>query len=258
MVQIVFRSASLSFLALSIMTSSSTVKAHGYLKSPRARNFIAYQEGVWSGSSSIEYPKESCPHCLNLGGSLGRCGVTRSNNYELPKSRDGSIMPADPQLVVQQGSIITVEVILTAHHKGHFEFKACPTDGRQDEAPTQECFDRNPLTFVKDELYGAPPDLNYPTRAYIPPLSYSGILSDTSGVAGTLYQYTLQLPPNLEGKLVLLQWHYLTANTCTYVGYDDYSFPASWGNMKSSVGLCSLPLPHDGRGVPGKLTKTRA
>lgn len=167
-------------------------------------------------------------------------------------------MPADPQLVVQQGSQITVEVILTAHHKGHFEFKACPVDGLQNEAPTQECFEKNPLTFVKDELYGAPPDLNYPTRAYIPPLSYSGILSDSSAVAGTLYQYTLQLPPNLKGKLVLLQWHYLTANTCTYVGYDDYSFPASWGNMKPSVGLCSLPLPQDGRGVPGTFTKTRA
>mmetsp|Transcript_14891 Transcript_14891/g.21961 ORF Transcript_14891/g.21961 Transcript_14891/m.21961 type:complete len:175 (+) Transcript_14891:378-902(+) len=165
-------------------------------------------------------------------------------------------MPRDSQFVVQQGSEITVDIILTAHHKGHFEFKACPMDDLLEEVPTQECFDRNPLNLFKDELYGAPPDPHYPTRAYIPPSSYSGIVPDTTDVSGTLYQYTLQLPPDLKGNVVLLQWHYLTANSCKFAGYDDYDFPTAWGNMNSSVGLCSLPLPPDGRGVPGRFIRT--
>ena len=53
------------------------------------------------------------------------------------------------------GSIIDVEVQLTAHHQGHFIFKACPINNTT-TIPTQECFDKYPLQFISDELYGAP------------------------------------------------------------------------------------------------------
>ena len=58
--------------------------------------------------------------------------------------------------------MIDVESVLTAHHKGHFELKACPI--APGEVPTQSCFDNNKLTFVEDKLYGAPADLLYPER----------------------------------------------------------------------------------------------
>ena len=48
---------------------------------------------------------------------------------------------------------------------GHMEFHACPILAGQ--VPTQACFDSNPLTFISDELYGAPPDPLYPARAYV-------------------------------------------------------------------------------------------
>jgi hypothetical protein len=59
----------------------------------------------------------------------------------------------------------------------------------------------------------AQPDPNYPTRAYIPPQDYH-----------TAYKY--RLPAGLEGDLVLIQWHYVTANSCSDEGYDQYDFPA--------------------------------
>jgi len=49
---------------------------------------------------------------------------------------------------------------------GHFEVKACAISSG--EVATQECFDGNPLVFVSDELYDAPPHSLYPGRAYIP------------------------------------------------------------------------------------------
>mmetsp|Transcript_2782 Transcript_2782/g.4157 ORF Transcript_2782/g.4157 Transcript_2782/m.4157 type:complete len:483 (-) Transcript_2782:24-1472(-) len=237
----------ISSIALLSFITSTVVDSHGYLKSPRSRNFMANQEG---GSSDDKYPKEHCPHCLNLGGTAGRCGVTGTHSYDIPSNNAGNVMPADPQIVAQSGSQITVDIVLTAHHKGHFEFKACVISS-PDQAPSQACFDANPLTLVRDELYGSLSDPNYPTRAYIPPASYIGLQQDPSGVDGSFYQYTLQLPASAVGDLVLLQWHYLTANSCIFEGYHDYEFPAYWGGMGYDLaGYCSIPLPPDGRGVP--------
>jgi len=229
---------------------ASSVDAHGYLSSPRSRNFIAWQDGVRSGSFPDKYPKEDCPHCLNIGGTEGRCG----QNYDIPRSTNGSVMPPDPQIIAQRGSQITVDLVLTAHHKGHFEFNACAVSSTN-VAPSQECFDDQPLTLVKDEFYGSLPDPAYPTRAYIPPSNLPALRYDTTGVpgsgAGSAYRYTLQLPDTVMGDFVLLQWRYLTGNSCIYPGYDTYNFPSEWGNMNdNNLGICPMPLPADGRGVP--------
>ena len=107
--------------------------------------------------------------------------------------------------------------------------------------PTQECFDSNPLTFVEDPLYGAVPDTNHPERAYIP----NAGSDDTQWT----YKHRYQLPSNLEGELVIIQWYYLTANSCNPEGYSDYNF-APLGIPGNSLGQCDYPLPSNG--VPGK------
>jgi len=44
-------------------------------------------------------------------------------------------MPINQQQTYSQGQDIIIDVTLTAHHKGHFEFAACPiSDG---EKPTK-------------------------------------------------------------------------------------------------------------------------
>lgn len=222
---------------------------HSPRLSSRSRNFVAYQEGVWSGGDENTYTQENCPHCANYG---GQCGTIGQTNYNVPQNVFGQVMPkGNPQLSYRQGQEIEVDVILTAHHKGHFLFYGCPLS-RQGEVPTKDCFESYPLEFVSDPLYGAPRDPNYPHRAYIPPLTYSEIIYDTQvGVPGSLYRYRMKLPNELYGDLVLLQWHYLTANSCTYDGYNQYNFPAVWGSVNSGLGLCG-PLSDVGHGLPGK------
>mmetsp|Transcript_19349 Transcript_19349/g.29472 ORF Transcript_19349/g.29472 Transcript_19349/m.29472 type:complete len:400 (-) Transcript_19349:143-1342(-) len=237
-------SAKSTMIYLAIFTLiTHSVHGHGYLKSPRSRNFVAYRDGVWWGGDNA-YRKEDCPQCAN--NNVGGCGLIESRNYDVPLSVTGDLLPENPQALFQQGEIITVDVVLTAHHMGHFEFKACPIE--HGEIPSQECFDQHPLEFVSDPFYGASKDPNYVSRAYIAPTSYPGMKTDSYG--GYQFRYNFRLPPTLLGDLVLLQWHYLTANTCKMEGYNNYNFPSEWNYSGNAIKNCDLPISSTGGGAP--------
>ena len=107
---------------------------------------------------------ESCPQCLNLGGTLARCGMVQDRNYDAPKNALGGPMPTKIQATYSQGQDIIINITLTAHHKGHFVFSGCPIV--YGEVAGQPCFDQYKLTFVEDLLYGANFDFNNPERAF--------------------------------------------------------------------------------------------
>ena len=213
----------------------------------RSRNWVAAQDGVWDGGTESTYRKETCPHCLNRLVNNGQCGAFDGKSYDANLNVFGRPMPPAVQARYSQGQEIEVEVVLTAHHLGHFEFSACPiAPGGVADA---NCFKRYPLEFVSDPLYGAPKDNRYPYRAYIAPPGVA-IVDNSGPIPGKLYRFRLKLPNNLSGNQVLLQWHYLTANSCKFDGYSTYPFPSRWGNMQNGLGICG-PIPADGNGVPG-------
>jgi len=234
-------SAKFQVLVTYLLYSSTEVSGHGYLKSPRSRNWYAKEQGKWSGGGATDPQIETCPHCLNRNSNT--CGKTGGDDYDYPLNALGGPMPKTIQAIYDQGRDIILESVLTAHHKGHFTYKACPIEG--DELPTQACFDSNPLTFVEDTLYGAPPDPNYPDRAYIP-LAGHPRYQKTS--AGYFHSHKYRLPSNLVGEYVLIQWHYITANSCLPEGYNNYQFPPNFN--PGSLRTCSYPLPADGNGAP--------
>ena len=209
------------------------------------------------------------PHCLNRGGTLAQCGILTGfhedipweRNYDKPLSIHDQPMKPNLQGVYKEGAIIDIEVLVTTHHKGHFEFALCPIDPTATPMviPTQECFAQNKLTFVSDELYGAPPDVNYPERAYISPASvvdYTEPIEGVQPVVGAKYKMKFQLPEGLSGNLVLLQWYYLTANSCKHEGYAEYDFPKEWGSdVQLYPGLPDCgEVPEDGNGVPEQVS----
>ena len=137
-----------------------TVSAHGYLKTPRSRNLVAYQDKNWEtylsgGGTSNDPSPEDCPHCLNRGGILAQCGISSGmtngvpllRNYDSPLNIEGNDMLPNVQGVYKEGSIITIDVLVTTHHKGHFEFAICPIHDNisRMEIPTEECFSRHKL-----------------------------------------------------------------------------------------------------------------
>lgn len=211
------------FFATCIVTFSFPgTDAHGYLKSPRSRNYAANQDGKWSGGTANDPKIETCPHCLNQGGI---CGTTGNSNYNTPLNTFGDPMPVNIQANLQQGQEIDLSMVITAHHKGHIEYKACAI--QPGEVPTQDCFDAHPLEFVEDKIYNFPKDTNYPERAYIP-------------TTGNDYTHTFKLPADLNGNLVLIQWVYVTANSCLPPGYHDYPFPPGQGPPGGSDCYSSL------------------
>lgn len=243
-------------VALLFLVVPTAVHGHGYLLTPRSRNFVAWTgtytgtdlttasgDGSWSTTTAENPAPESEPQSANRGGTNAQCGITGgSRNYDYPKNAAGGAMTQpNLQACYQPGSEIDIEVVLTAHHKGHFELKACPLNPY--EVPTKDCFDKpeHKLTFVSDELYGAPPDVNHPERAYIPP----------SSIGSTEFKYKYLLPANVTGDFILLQWYYITANTCTDEGYDSYPFPAGW---EPSVGECPT-ISADGTQAPEQVSE---
>jgi len=223
-------SSKLALLIFLASTATVHVNAHGYLESPRSRNYVANQDGSWGTGDQSTPKKETCHHCLNGGGAAnsGQCGITGNVNYDFPPNASGGVMPTNIQATYEKGQEIDVSIKITAHHKGHFEFYVCPIEYGQ--APTRNCFWSHPLEYVKDLKYGAPKDPNHPYRAYIPPSTFGDLN----------YSYRLKLPSDVSGNLVLLQWWWVSANSCKPSGYDQYNFPAAWGQMGSSLGSCNV------------------
>jgi hypothetical protein len=63
------------------------------------------------------------------------------------------------------------------------------------------------------------------------------------------FSFKMRLPANVHGDLVLIQWYYLTANSCYHDGYQEYSWPSSWNAHATASGPCGNVSP-DGDGVP--------
>ena len=134
--------------------------------------------------------------------------IPGDHNYDYPPNAIGvGIVPPNVQECYEEGSTIDIVSALTAHHKGHFEVKACPI--APGEVASQACFDEHPLTFEKDMLYGAVKHDEYPGRAYIP-LKETTVLEPNGEY---MYHHQFKLPEGLRGELILLQWYYLTANS---------------------------------------------
>jgi len=153
------------FLSLGVLSSLDAVSGHGYLLSPRSRNWEAEQtqEGVWSPARG-KPAAENCPQCLNTKAAMDVCGVGGAGNYDNWLDSTGVKMSWDSQATLTLGQEFDVSAFIKANHAGHMTLKVCKYD--PSSPPTQACLDARPLEFVRDLSYNIPKDANYPERAY--------------------------------------------------------------------------------------------
>lgn len=161
-----------------------------------------------------------------------------SNNNNDTNDNNSPVLPS-----YRAGETFTINITLTVHHMGHFEFSLCPLPPRDNTTvatdhvarmpwstkdwsitPSQDCLRTHKLEIVKDHLFGAPVDLQYPERAMIP-------LPPSTGSGGIMnYSYEVRLPPpeDTSNGPHVLKWMYVSANSCYPRGYDQYPIPSSW------------------------------
>lgn len=242
-------------------------QGHGFLMEPKSRNWYAYTDGQnceeWcacAGHGNCEdVPRKEYNYpSINQNekdGAFLACGTDqdlKAFNYDNPENAAGGNLNWKTQAVYSTGQEIDVDVVLTAHHEGYFEFFIC----EETHAPTKACFDKHPLEFVQDRLYGAVKLKSFPTRAHVPPERY-GSYNHNGG--GKIHQYRMKLPTGVSGN-VLLQWRYTTGNSCyPDAGYADYvqnyyvqanGWPAS---LYLSLPLCyPNPLPEAASASPAE------
>lgn len=227
------------------------VAGHGYLKTPRSRNWYAHDNiSTKECTESAGCPKqEHCQHCLNTND--GVCGKSTTLNYETSAwlDKDGNPMPWFSQNQGEEyaeGGAITVASYLDTHHNGHMEIRACVVDDADpNKCTTPEEFVRNELHFISDNREGGlnppmPADPSYPER---------GMYAGGQGGATKDFSFEYRLPMGISGEKVLLQWKYITANSCSPPGYAEYfaahpDLPESYWTQ--GVSECTPPYPNDG------------
>eukprot|EP00656_Telonema_subtile_P030068 TRINITY_DN330_c0_g1_i1.p1 TRINITY_DN330_c0_g1~~TRINITY_DN330_c0_g1_i1.p1 ORF type:complete len:931 (+),score=199.88 TRINITY_DN330_c0_g1_i1:188-2980(+) len=176
-----------AFLCLCLCHLKEFAEAHGYLRHPSSRNTIP--------GATVE------PQSANTGGVCGTITSGSPNFNDAQWISEGGTFTA--------GQTFQAEVVITAHHKGHFEFRLCtnPSD------LTQNCFDQHVLSRAASSPTASPLDPQYPGRWYLPPGSGSQLME-------------FLLPADVSCDRCVLQWTYITANSCVPRGYKSF-FTAS-------------------------------
>lgn len=197
--------------ALVLLCVVGTARAHGYMKMPAARNVLA----------NSDY----CPHCLAAGGPRvvgdgltfpeGRNGIC-GDPYTDPMPRNheagGKYWTGTPAAVYLEGQTMEIDITVTTNHNGRFQFRICKIDGVSKKAErkqlTEECLDEHVL--VQADVPGAQqPGEQYFYTTPGDPMYYE-------------YKMYYQLPEGLtcdgEDSKCVIQWYWVTGNTCTPEG----------------------------------------
>ena len=175
---------------------------HGRLMEPPARNSMwrfGFVNPVNYNDNELFCGGVEKQFSVN-NGQCGICGDAFDDPSPQQHETGGRFGSAVVTKSYVMGSVIDIEVEITANHKGHFQLKLCPVRGRDREA-TQECLDNNVLT----QLDGSD---SFPI--YERPHS-------------VLVTRQVRLPPGLTCARCVLQWTWRSAN--------------SWGNCRNGTAV---------------------
>ena len=131
----------------------------------------------------------------------------------------------ESQATYTEGDVVEFNVVLTAYHKGDFRFRVCRIEGTtpEDERAqlSEQCFDEHVLEQADVGGAQSPGTARY----------FIGPTSDNWN-----YKIKYQLPDGLSCDGIdarcVLQWHYVTGNSC-----DPPGTPSKYGS--SQLPVCS-------------------
>ncbi|WIA23394.1 hypothetical protein OEZ85_000152 [Tetradesmus obliquus] len=196
---------------------------HGLLYDPPGRNWKAYmnRQTDWAhqlnGGGKYKV-SDNCKHTWPSG-LAGLCGdepgQSRWMNPTAPKT-------------YKAGQTVKLQVIVSTNHGGRFAFSICPADAKD----SSKCFklDRADgrgqffyLPRIRSYNGGATGESAVPTeRGPISSWSWFNMPHTNCGagkycdqfMGNTVYEVRYRLPKDFSCERCILQWHYLTGNSC--------------------------------------------
>ncbi|KAF4668213.1 hypothetical protein FOL47_003136 [Perkinsus chesapeaki] len=244
------------------------VSGHGFISKPPARNAAANSKNHWTpqaGNSAgvadrIKDKGASFPdNYVGANQTHGLCGDPWEGGVSiLPSPRlQPHMQQGAPTTIYRKGENIEIEIEVTAHHWGHFEFRICKGGLNGDKFSTQidgqKCLNENlllrPSPDDREECKNAkridasnydcqPIDTNHPERWYLPPQSFG-----SDGMMN--YKMLFKLPDDLTCDVCTIQWNWITGNSCLVDGYKEYFIKFSkyfegtpWDESKSPLSPC--------------------
>eukprot|EP00121_Abeoforma_whisleri_P009669 Awhi_evm1s8894 len=168
------------------------VHSHGYIQVPAARN------SMW------KYGFDNPPNYDLMGLAAGGPGVVAASGHGLcgdnindeQRHMSGGVFGNGViSMTYITGQIIDIEIIVTAHHKGHFQFRICdlPEGSGNNVQATQQCLDENVLQLADGSGTDWP----------LPP---------SQGSQET-YKMSYVLPQGLTCSRCVFQWYWETGNS---------------------------------------------
>lgn len=224
-------------LVISMSTFSSiNVDAHGFLLKPMSRNYYSHIQG-----------REPCPECLNAGGVALVKKSSIKNQWPSPETEKTSVRHGlcgdavnqrqiymDPipesKATLEVGKDFEIQVFINSHHNGYFEFSLCNLDIAG--SLKQSC-----LALLERSPYDpseSPIDSKHPERYYLQPKCASQFDGLGQGTVTMRYKIPAHF---ITGDNYVLQWHWVTGNTCRGPDYPTSSFfPKSYEDCEGDGG----------------------
>jgi hypothetical protein len=201
---------------------------HGFLQVPKSRNYIANLAG-----------QDYCPHCLSAGGPGTIQPLTPGGLYPNPETTTSAVrhtmcgesatIPAAQRVynpaaipsistlpVYAPGAEFGMTIQITAHHRGHFEFRLCDAALLSDPTTvTWACLNQNVLQRVSVPGEVSPVDVNHPERYYLEP-------ECSPNYNKTIFM-KYRMPANVTCERCVIQWWWITGNSCNAPDYANRS-----------------------------------
>merc|ERR1719469_1691839 len=156
-----------------------------------------------------------------------------------------------PVTTFTAGQLVEFDIRVTAHHKGHFQFRLCDqtiSSAVGDLADQEDCLNGHVLERVRPEEIHSdcqpddsrgdcqPFDEANPSHWYVPP---------AGGSMNADYTFTYKLPDGVTCEKCTLQWWWSSANSCTphpdaYRCYFQNMQALGWNAAAWCSGACSF------------------
>ncbi len=195
------------------------VDGHGYMKVPSSRNWVARGKGLDYNPNSLNGGSAANVKKHDVNGhvwirnfpeteeSVVRHGLCGDKPGESKYLKGGKIYGNPPggdiQATYTSGQSIDINVIVTAHHMGWWQFYLCD---KGDEL-SQTCLNKHMLLRDPNDPSISPVDHNFPGRYYMIPTCYGAAAYDQT--------VRYKLPAGLTCPHCVLQWYWVTANVVT-------------------------------------------